>query len=274
VKAISRWLEHTLTRDNVRRDKNFARVAAKARDLAEGELLRRLPEELRRCAQDPTLGDDWRVLFHYAVGKLPPHAIWLRRPDGGAIEGKHAYRAIHEQALWVADRRTPLVERLDAAGTPVVDGLPGDPWVQEIRQSWAASQVALADEWWTHAEPVASDSAPAFSAALLDALALLKGAPRAVTLTRVHGACSEQPFALVHALGKPVLKTVAQGSPFIRKAPPTLVLNVAHPDIARLAPLLDSAPRLAAMLVARRMAVAFGALHDDAERTLTGWALT
>jgi hypothetical protein len=134
--------------------------------------------------------------------------------------------------------------------------------------------IALAEESWTHAEPVAVEPAPAFTAALVDALELLDARASAVALTRLYGACAQLPFALVHTLGKPVPTETAGASPFARGAAGTLVLNTAHRDFDRLAPLFETAPRLAAMLVARRVAVAFGKLDPDADKTLTGWALS
>jgi Histidine kinase-, DNA gyrase B-, and HSP90-like ATPase len=273
VKAIARALEHTLTRDNVRRDKNFARVVKVARQLADGPLKDKLPEALRRAAADPNGKLDWLALYLYAHQRLPPTQLWLRRPEGGALEGRAIARLIADQTLWVAEKRTALVDRLDAAGIPVLEALPTEPWVQVVRQHFDGKDVGVAEEAWTHAEPVAVDTAPAFSAALAEALKLLEARAKAVALTRLHGACSTQPFALVHALGKPVQKFAALQSPFARGAAPTLVLNTAHKDFDRLAPLLNAAPRLAAMLVCRRVAVHFGALHPDADRTLTGWAL-
>jgi molecular chaperone HtpG len=273
IKAVSRWLEHTLTRDNVRRDKAFARVVKKAKELADGPLKERLPEELRRTAQDPQLKDDWRVLFHYAQSRLKPDKLWLRRPGGGALEGEAVYKRSPSRWLWVADRRSPLVERLDAAGVPVVEAMAQDD-INTLLRRFELRQTASAEELWTHAEPVSNDAAPAFSAALIDALGLLRARTESVFITRLHGACEELPFALVQALGKPVLAEVAIASPFSRKAAATLVLNSAHDDIARMGPLLGRAPRLAALLVARRLAVYFSALDESSERALTGWALS
>jgi hypothetical protein len=273
VKAVSRWLEHTLTRDNVRRDKGFARVAKKAKELAEGPLKARLSEELRRTATDPTLREDWRVVFHYAYSRLKPGQLWLRRPGGGALEGEQVYKRSPARSLWVAERRSPLVERLDAAGVPVVEAMPQDT-LDGLLRRFELKEAMSAEAMWTHAEPISLDSAPAFSAALCDALELLRSPARTVVVTRLHGACAELPFAVVPALGKPVMASTAAGSPFGRKAEPTLVLNSGHSDIARLGPLFDRAPRLAALLVARRLAVYFGALNEESERALTGWALS
>lgn len=273
VKAIARALEHTLTRDNVRRDRNFARVVKKARALAEGRLLDALPEALRRAAHDPGRKEDWRALYRWAHTRLDPEALWLRRPEGGALPGKVVLKAAKQSTLWIAERRTPVVDRLDASGIPVIEGVSSDGWVESVRAAFKSRAVAVADEHWTHAEPVAVETAPAFAAALAEALELLEARARTVAITRVHGACAKLPFALVSALGKPLKVELSGMSPFDRGAPQTLVVNTAHEDIARLAPLLQTAPRLAAMLVARRVAIWFGGLGPDAERALTGWAL-
>lgn len=273
VKAVSRTLEHTLTRDNVRRDRAFQQVVKVAQRLAKGPLRERLGAELRRCAQDPALQADWAALFRYAHTQLEPKALWLRRPEGGALAGADVWRAVNERALHVAVKRTPLVDRLDAAGVPVLEGVPGDPWVGWAQARFEATEAVPAEDMWTHAEPVAGDAAPGFASALGEALALVGARPTQVAVTPVHGACRELPFALVHAVGKPVLVQTAQGSPFARKCPPLLVLNAAHKEVAQLLPLLSLAPRLAALLVARRVAVSHGKLTAAADHALTGWAL-
>ena len=273
VKAIARALEHTLTRDNVRRDKNFARVVKVAQKLADGPLKEKLSEAMRRAAADPNGRADWLALYLYAQQRLPPSQMWLRRPEGGALEGRAVAKLIEDQTLWVAEKRTALVDRLDAAGIPVLEALPSEPWVHVVRNHFEGKDVGVAEEAWTHAEPVAVDTAPAFSAALAEALDLLEARAKAVAVTRLHGACATEAFALVHSLGKPVLKFSALQSPFARGAAPTLVLNTAHKDFDRFAPLLQTAPRLAAMLICRRVAVLYGALTTDADKALTGWAL-
>lgn len=273
VKAIARALEHTLTRDNVRRDQNFARVVKKAKALAEGRLRDELPEAMRRAAHDPARKEDWRALYTWAHRRLDAHELWLRRPGGGALPGKAVLKAVKQSTLWIAERRTPVVDRLDASGVPVVEGVATDGWVESLRATFKSRALAAADEHWTHAEPVAVETNPAFAAALAEALALLESRARKVAVTRVHGACEKLPFALVVALGKPLKVELSGMSPFARGAPETLVVNTAHEDIARLGPLLESAPRLAAMLVARRVAIWFGGLGPEAERALTGWAL-
>jgi molecular chaperone HtpG len=273
IKAIASRLEHTLTRDNVRRDQNFAKVVKRAQAMVDGPLKDRLPDELRRTAQDPLLRDDWRTLFGYAQSRLKPAQLWLRRPEGGAIDGTRLLKHSPLRWLWLAEKRTPIVDRLDAAGVPVIELLPNDGLGGVVRERFGLVDSAMAEQVWTHAEPTSGDPAPAFTAALSEALRLLKATSKSVALTRLHGAAAELPFVLVDDLGKPLMLATAAGSPFARKAPGTLVLNQGHADIARLGPLLASAPRLAAMLVARRVAAHFSALDASRDRALTGWGL-
>ena len=273
IKVASRWLEHTLTRDNVRRDANFSKAIAQATRLVKGPLHARLPEELRRCAADPAGASDWQTLFVYALGRLALKDTWLRQPGGGAIEGRPFVKALGtHQAVFVAQERTPLVSRLLASGVPVIEGVPGSPWITGLPIS-KSIKPALASERWVHAEPSPIPRAPSFCTALLAVLKLAGGKIERVSVTRVYGPTLELPFPLVEEPGKPEALHNASLSPFAARCPATLALDFSHEQLTPIEPLIERAPRLAALLVARKISVCAGVLDADRDWALTQWAL-
>lgn len=274
IKIVSRWLEHTLTRDNVRRDKNFEKAIAQANRLVKGALRERLPEELRRCATDPAAATDWQALFVYALDSIGLGKSWVRQPGGGAIEGAKLEQQLKSQkVLYVSDKATPLVGRLIAAGIPVVEGLDGSPWTRAILTG-RGIESRVADETWIHAEPTPVARQPAFCAALLAALKIAGAHTTKVVVTRLFGATRADPFVLVDDPGKPEHIDRAFLSPFSALGPKVLALDFAHEELAPIEKLLERAPRLAALLIARRIAVAHGLLDNARDWVLTKWALT
>ncbi|MBS1149384.1 MAG: putative heat shock protein [Myxococcaceae bacterium] len=273
IKIVSRWLEHTLTRDNVRRDKNFEKAIAQAAKLAKGALREKLPEELRRCAADPQGAADWQALFRYAIETIGLENTWIRQPGGGAIAGAKLEKCLKaHKALFISDQSTPLVARLIASGVPVIEGVASSPWIARLVRA-TTFQLCVADEHWIHAEPSPIPREPAFCAALLAALKLLEARPREVVVTRLFGATGPSPIVLVDEPGRPERKARALSSPFTAGGPKVLVVDPAHPELAPVAALLERAPRLAALLVARRITVAAGALDPARDWALTKWAL-
>ena len=115
LKIVSRTLEHTLTRDNVRRDAHFQKALAAARTLVDGPLLAELPEQLRKAAERPDGKETWRALFRYAGKKLPKSKLWLRAPGGGAVKASTV-----KGELVVSPTATAVSKRLLAAGTPEI----------------------------------------------------------------------------------------------------------------------------------------------------------
>ncbi len=263
IKIASRWLEHTLTRDNVRRDKNFEKAIDQARRLTKGALKERLPDELRRCAVDPKLRSDWQVLFTYALQTIGLEQAWLRHPGGGAS------RAKRKKVIFFADETGPLVTRLIAAGVPVVEAAGDEGFIALLKKR---AEVLPAAGHWVHAEPLPVVRAPAFCAAMLAGLKAAGAGTRQVALTRLFGATTG-PFALVKELGIPEPIEKASGSPFDAFAPPVLAIDLAHEELAAVTALLETAPRLAALLVARRLAVMNAALTPARDWALTQWAL-
>ena len=277
VKIVSRWLEHTLTRDNVRRDRNFDRVLALVRRLVDGPLLQRLPSELKAAAEAKHRARDWQVLLAFAAHRLPAEQLWFRQPGGGALPyaAVAGFARAHGAAV-VSPEVTPLVARMGAASMPVVEGGPEDvgTWVQAVVLPRRKDTPALlADQAFTYAEPPEAGAPEAFCGALAQALATVGAQTRQVAVAEVRGASGLRPSVRLEALGRPLDAARAETSAWDPDGPPLLCLNVVHPRIARAAPLMHRAPRLAALLVARQLAVTAGRLPAGADARLTEWGL-
>ncbi len=265
IKIASRWLEHTLTRDNVRRDENFQKAVGQARKLAKKSLVAQLPGEMRRCAMDPKLGADWQVLFTYALELRGVEPLWLRNPGGGSTALKPL------KAIYFATEPSALTTRLIAAGVPVVEATGSEAFVELLR---LRLQVLPAEDHWVHAEPAPVARAPAFAAALQAALKASGSRIDQVVVTRLFGA-NPTPFAMIEQLGMPEAQAKANASPFgAQSAKRVLAVDFGHEELKAIVPLFETAPRLAALLVARRLAVMNAALDPARDWALTQWGLT
>ncbi|MEW5742929.1 MAG: ATP-binding protein [Myxococcota bacterium] len=273
VRVVSRYLEHTLTRDNVRRDRHFDKVKRLAVSLARGPLQAALPEESRRAALRPDGAADWQLLFHYARAEADATRLHYRLAGGGAAPFKDVAKVVaKERALFVSPAATAVTQRLAAAGVPVLEAAPGEALANALALAFSAKAVLLADDAFTFAEPPGKDAPTVFLDALDEALRVGGVATKGVLLARLEGALAEERWARVDAAGTPVRAAVARVSPFA-KGPSLLCLNARHEAVAAAAPLFHSAPRLASLLLARCVLVAGGGLTEKVDLALTQRAL-
>jgi molecular chaperone HtpG len=124
-------LEHTLTRDNVIRDANYARVIARIRKVAETRLREAHMRALREM--DPKANaENYRGLLLTAAATgmdLPTDLPILRTASGGRARlsdlelGLISAVRKTDMVLW-ATRASPLVEALEAGGKTVLLGPP------------------------------------------------------------------------------------------------------------------------------------------------------
>lgn len=274
LKIVSRYLEHTLTRDNVRRDRHFKRAMELANQLVKTKLLPQLPLELRAAAEHPARANDWAVLFEFARERLKPKEVPLRLTGGGAATRDDVVRAMGTQLeLIVSPGPTPLVDRLRAAKFPVLELSAGTELCNTVAQWLRARSVAVADDRFTYAAPPDAPEPPEFSSALATLLVRAGAKVKKACVAEVRGAGREAPFVLLDALGQPVRLEDARLPPFAKGAPPLLCLNLAHEAIAAAAPLFSRAPRLAAVLMARLVLARCSRLDEERDRALTEWAL-
>ena len=176
-KVASRLLEHTLTRDNVRRDGNFREVMRRVRTLARGALATAVHEALEAAAraQDVARCREIGAALH---GTVPwdwePDALLLPVVGGPGISVSQLrtlsrrrwqwWRA-SDALLWVSERDDRLARRV-AGEQPVLLGAPGDPHVTWAA-SWSQARVQAVEDHWRLPEVV--DAAPPLVAAVQQA---------------------------------------------------------------------------------------------------------
>jgi molecular chaperone HtpG len=275
MKIVSRYFEHTLTRDNVRRDRHFSRAMGLARELVNGKLLEQLPAELSLAAEKKQGSADFQTLFLFAVTRLKPKQLSYRLCGGGSVSHEALAKTVADFGfLTLSPSRTPLVDRLIAAKLPVLDLHWGNELATAIASVLKVKRTVVADEHFTYAAPPDAPTPPEFSAALVALLREAGAAVGQVEVSEVRGAAAKQPFVLLDALSRPVPDEVATGSPFTRRTPSLLCFNLGHEAIAKAAPLFSRAPRLAAVLMARLVLVKSSRLDAARDAALTRWALT
>ncbi len=275
LKIVSRYLEHTLTRDNVRRDRHFSRAMGLAEALVEDQLLTRLPAELSAAAVRRDDPRDFETLFSFARTRLKPKHLVYRLTGGGAVP--HDELAAHVKDvgyLTLSKERTPLVARLLDAGWPVLELDWGSDAGNAVAALLKVKRTVTADAHFTYAAPPDRPTPPEFASALLS---LLRDAGAGITqleVSEVRGAAVEAPWVLLDALSRPVPHDVASGSAFARRCPPVLCFNLQHPAIREASALFTRAPRLAAVLMARLVLVSASRLDAARDAALTRWALS
>ncbi len=275
LKVVSRYLEHTLTRDNVRRDKHFSRALALAQQLADGPLKERLPRELEAAAERKDGAADFEVLLRYAAPRLPKSALSLRLVGGGAVPLADVARVLGPKKQLVASRvTTPVTERLRHFRVPVLELAQDSDLGRVVDGLVGAKSRILADDRYTYAEPPAEPQPPGFGPALLELLKETGARVQQVAVAEVRGAAAEDVSVVVETLGHPVELEAARASPFSRQAGPVLCFNIAHEAVAKAVPLFSTAPRLAAVLMARLVLACAARLDARADGHLTGWGLT
>lgn len=124
-KIDSRYLEHSLTRDNVIRDENYAKAMTIVGEVARTRLAAALLAALERCAAGAAMEPGARALLYRCaarqIGRGAGEPGWLRAalvPMLGAPPA--ALAALRGRKLWRARVMSPVVERLVASGQRVV----------------------------------------------------------------------------------------------------------------------------------------------------------
>jgi hypothetical protein len=134
-KIDSRFLEHTLTRDNVIRDENYAKAMAIVGEVARTRLIGAAFEAIERALAGGEPDPDALALLYRSVTACfaggQPEPAWLTRaivPMQG--EAPASLAQLRERArgsrLWQSSIATPVVERLRATGQRVIACTSGD----------------------------------------------------------------------------------------------------------------------------------------------------
>jgi hypothetical protein len=133
-KVSSRYLEHTLTRDDVIKDGHFGKVAARLRELARDELRSKVFTEIDAAVRGSWPADEGpaaerlQILYEAAVWHLTdakgvPRGQAKRacaRGPSGRIWTWGELRKAAAEGLWFASARTPLSDAVEALDRPVL----------------------------------------------------------------------------------------------------------------------------------------------------------
>ncbi|MBL8912291.1 MAG: hypothetical protein JNM17_16490, partial [Archangium sp.] len=130
-----------------------------------------------------------------------------------------------------------------------------------------------ADTFFTYAAPPERPTSKPFASALLELLKDAGAGIEEVEVSTLRGADAEEEWALLDALSRPVTLDRARSSPFVRGCPKVLLLNDGHEAVEKAAQLFATAPRLAAVLMARLVLVSHGKLDSARDSEITAWAL-
>lgn len=268
-------LEHTLSRDDVRRDATFERAMSEARATIAGPLRAAAIDALAREAR--VKGADYGPLLHAIAAVGPAWTIsreeWVY-PLIEPCDGADVVTAeqLGRRALG-ARERTTLTRAVAAAGTPVVDlaacGLaPG-----EILPGIGASLPDVHDRFAWIEGAGATEIDHALLAELGRALDAAGRAPPALVLARLAGATADRLAVTVDRADGPWLvetvDTMSTKASFRALARRPLAISVAHPIVEAARQCARRDPVLAGCLLARVVLLEAERLDDGADEALT-----
>ena len=287
VKIQDSRLEHTLSRDNVRRDVHYERAMRVARRLIDNSLTRRARMTLQDVADGKRAEPRHDELFAAAVqADFELDEATLRFPLLCPVRGRSTIEGRELGRASVGIERTPLVEAAARANHPVVDlRVASDPgrYLGLLRARYfgehsVADERALprAEEALTLVTPVASSPSDLL---LLDRLTSLLGdvwrRPEAPTFVELEGSrAGRLSIAGGEGLREPFVlrEDEASGDPFRLIARPPLLIDVRH-EVVRAArrAAVDDATFAAAILV-RAILLDRGRLDDASDDAWLGAA--
>jgi len=268
-------LEHTLSRDNVRRDSAFRRamkqVERAARDALPAAVLRALGEHAtsdgNRYAQIVQRACEYREVLPLS-GKAVP--VPLLEP----LDGRDVIRVGDASELWHATASTKVTAHLAARGAAVLDANAAGTTYDSRNRFLAlvgnpkdAAEVTLI-------EPVrASPSDLALTDAVLRSLGEAHRKPGGAQLVRLHGGKNHATFVVGRVAEEPHLVEKLSGDPFRALARPAVLLNVDDALVQAARRRAEDDVQLAGALLARDILLAFRVLTDNRDLALTENAL-
>lgn len=286
-KVKSRWLEHTLTRDNVVRDENYKKAMRVVQRLVEDELPDKVLAECEALAAQLSaavaagdaagcerFSDHWGRRLPYLIALFGRRwtffKSWDERPilpavGGKAVSVRDAKAALRQgHVAFVDTLRTPVSDALDARERPV---LYAGAWAEELaRGLLEAAHVATASASFLLPRLIEEARLESGLAGLL-ARASAVDAGSTYRYARIvagefgyPGSCiADEVFVVQNEAGalssvgeRPVSSFLSLG----RKRR-SAVVNAAHPFVRRLAALHSGRPGLAAFLLLKTLH-----LHD------------
>lgn len=279
VKILDANLEHTLSRDNVRRDAHYDRAMKLAKRAVERDLTAAVQRRLGELAAAPGEGSldallvaalEAGLALDYDALELP-----LASPVGGV--GRARVSALGEG--YVASGDGPLPRALAAQGIPVVDlsiARSEGAYLQALQHLLRRAPPRVESELTlaTPVEPSSSDLA--LLAAVEELLADCARRPSAVRLAvlegrrgmslSVAGALEDAPRALT--------EEEASSDPFRLLLRPPLLLNASHELVAAARRVAVERPAFAGAMLARAVLVSRGRLDEGADDAWLERALT
>lgn len=302
-KIKSRFLEHTLTRDNVVRDENFEKVMALVRKLADKELPARVLAELEPLAAEISAaaarGDreacerlsalwDKRtpyllLLFarFWTFGRGWSKAAILPGVGGRAfsVAEMRAGARKGEGTLYIDTARTAVSDELDRRGTPV---LWAGPWIDQTGTALlGAARKHSATQAFIFPRLIPSASLEPGLAALLrradelDAAATTRYSEVSAADFAYPGSpIADEPFVIQDAAGRLSAADERPVSSFftLGRKRRAAVVNAAHPFIRRLGLLHASRPGFAAYLLLKTLHLHDGEVPSDSRAEFSALA--
>ena len=264
-------LEHTLSRDDVRRDGAFRRALRLVERVAEKQLI---PAALMKLAEhaETTTPDHARLMARLiaAMPALPvdPRDFTLRQLV--PVDGKRGVKVRDaRKRLVLADRSDALTKRLIAEKWVVVSAA--------IRRVLEQAELSFRSSHghFTHLSAVkTTPSDEALLGSLADQLEAAARRPSALALVDVVGFEERNPYL---PGDPPTEEALHEGpldaDPFRLVSRPGLLLNTAGAPLREARRLAESDPQVAAALLARDILLAYGRLDAGADAGLTEGAL-
>ncbi len=251
-KLDSRFLEHSLTRDNVIRDENYAKAMAIVGEVARTRLVAELRATLERGGGDAAARE---LLYRCAARHVDRgEEVWTRPALVPMLGGPPmALAGLRGGPLWRASRMSPVVERLLADRQRVVACAAGDAGEEFVAAGIGVRPQGI--EGLATAVAV-SEAARAGWSALCEALAqLLKAGGwkvREVTVGSLDYVDSTVRGRVAISQGKfgeltPLVEVAQMASGWLMSRR-TLVLAAEHPTLVHLRAVAEREPELAAYL--------------------------
>ncbi|MBI4346073.1 MAG: ATP-binding protein [Elusimicrobia bacterium] len=298
-KVKSRYLEHTLTRDNVIEDENYTKAMAIVERLATKELPKKLRAELGQLAaraaaegakatppedgqppQSSELVELWsqwrrrtpflRWLFEGWFARWR-NADWEIFPSlsGKAVSLETIWRRAKDGSPLYADYRANRVTRkLEADGIPV---LVAGPWVDEIN-AWHDGKLKVENASASFALPVVypEGKLPAFARSFLETLRDLDktSGPKYKDLLMADfaypgSAIGDRVFVTQKEPGELLVPGERATSSFFGLRKPSVLLNAAHPFVRRLFQIHAKRPGFAGYLCLKLLYLHDGDIPAD-----------
>ena len=248
-KVSSRYLEHTLTRDNVLHDDNFQKAMDIVHRLAGGPLVEALVARLGTDAHA------WQALGARLRHNALP-AAFFDRPlfpaEGGPLSIKALRRHVAKGRLFFARESNPLTRACHRDGAQVLwVGAHGPAIGAAVTLACGQEPLDL-ERHFVLPDPADATEEAAFAALRGPLLALL---PEAKVAALVPGHVPNVPEAVAVAVAKldeptPMAEIGRLESGLLARKR-TLVVNLDHPAVAALLPSAAREPELCAWMLAR-----------------------